>query len=143
MSDSQGSDTIIALNVQSLRAGYARHIVLKDVNLRVHRGEWCALLGPNASGKTTLLHCVGGMLAPDTGVIEICSRDLRSDPPHAKQQLGFACAPDRLPGLLTGRQCLEVYAAAKGLASIDADVLQLADALRFTPMLDMFVDTCS
>jgi len=44
-----------------------------------------------------------------------------------------------LPGLLTGRQCLEVYAAAKGLAAIDADVLELAEAFTFTGMLDRFV----
>lgn len=132
-----------ALRVQGLRAGYARNTVLQAVSLTVHRGEWCAVLGPNASGKTTLLHCVAGMLAPTSGRVEICSRDLRSDPRRAKQQLGFACAPERLPGLLTGRQCLEVYAAAKGLTAIDGGLLQLADELRFTAMLDLFVDTCS
>ena len=46
-----------------------------------------------------------------------------------------------MPGWILS--CLEVYAAAKGLTSIDAEVLQLADELRFTPMLDLFVDTCS
>ncbi len=132
-----------ALRIQGLRAGYARNTVLQAIDLTVQCGEWCAVLGPNASGKTTLLHCVAGMLAPAAGLVEICARDLRSDARRAKQQLGFACAPDRLPGLLTGRQCLEVYAAAKGLTAIDADVLQLADELRFTPMLDIFVDTCS
>jgi ABC-2 type transport system ATP-binding protein len=144
-----------ALVVKALRAGYGRHTVLEEINLAVNYGEWCALLGPNASGKTTLLHCVGGMLVPVAGAIEICSRPLKSDARgasnsrgaadarSAKEKLGFASAPDRLPGLLTGRQCLEVYAAAKGLRAIDADVLRLAEEFRFTPMLDVFVDTCS
>jgi len=48
-----------------------------------------------------------------------------------------------LPELLTGRQCLEVYALAKELDAIDADVLALAEELRFTPFLDGFVDTYS
>ena len=135
--------TTVPLVVKALRAGYARHTVLEEINLTVNQGEWCALLGPNASGKTTLLHCVSGMLAPTAGAIEICSRSLQADPRGAKEKLGFACAPDRLPGLLTGRQCLEIYAAAKGLSSIDADVLRLAEELRYTPMLDVFVDTCS
>ena len=52
------------LLVQSLHAGYDKLIVLNGVDLEVARGEWLALLGPNASGKTTLLHCVAGMLAP-------------------------------------------------------------------------------
>jgi ABC-2 type transport system ATP-binding protein len=44
---------------------------------------------------------------------------------------------------LTARQCLEVHAAAKGLPAVGADLLALADELRFTPFLESFVDTLS
>ena len=134
---------IRALRVESLHAGYEKHRVLVDVNLTVARGEWVALLGPNASGKTTLLHCVAGMMAPTTGSIAICGHLLRESPKSAKSKLGFACAPERLPRLLTGRQCLEIYAAAKGLAAIDASVLQLAERFQYLPMLDRFVESYS
>jgi ABC-2 type transport system ATP-binding protein len=132
-----------ALNIEHLHAGYEKHRVLTDVNLAVALGEWVALLGPNASGKTTLLHCVVGMMAPASGAITVCGQSLRSNPASAKGKLGFACAPERLPGLLTGRQCLEIYAAAKGLSSISADVLQLAERFQYMPMLDRFVDAYS
>jgi ABC-2 type transport system ATP-binding protein len=132
-----------ALRVRALHAGYGRLLVLCGVNLEVARGEWLALLGPNASGKTTLLHCIAGMLLPRAGEICICGEWLRHDALTAKRALGFGCAPERLPDLLTGRQCLEVYAAAKGLAAIDADVLELADAFAFTGMLDRFVGSYS
>jgi ABC-2 type transport system ATP-binding protein len=131
------------LSIEHLHAGYEKHRVLMDVNLTVARGEWVALLGPNASGKTTLLHCVVGMMAPTSGTIAVCGQSLQSDPVNAKGKLGFACAPERLPGLLTGRQCLEIYAAAKGLSSISADVLQLAERFQYMPMLDRFVDAYS
>lgn len=132
-----------ALQVSGLRAGYDKHVVLSGVDLRVAVGEWLALLGPNASGKTTLLHCVAGMLAPSAGSICIRGHSLRQDAMGAKKRLGFGCAPERLPGLLTGRQCLEVYAAAKSLAAIDADVLELAEQFAFTGMLDGFVGSYS
>lgn len=132
-----------ALSIEHLHAGYEKHRVLIDVNLTVARGEWVALLGPNASGKTTLLHCVVGMMAPTSGAIAVCGHSLRGEAPKARGKLGFACAPERLPGLLTGRQCLEIYAAAKGLASISADVLQLAERFQYMPMLDRFVDAYS
>ena len=132
-----------ALSIEHLHAGYEKHRVLTDVNLTVARGEWVALLGPNASGKTTLLHCVVGMMMPTSGAITVCGQSLRSNPADAKSKLGFACAPERLPGLLTGRQCLEIYAAAKGLASMSDDVLQLAERFQFMPMLDRFVDAYS
>jgi ABC-2 type transport system ATP-binding protein len=133
----------LALSVQHLHAGYQKHRVLIDVNLTVARGEWVALLGPNASGKTTLLHCVAGTMASASGTVVICGRSLRDDPMGAKGKLGFACAPERLPVLLTGRQCLEVYAAAKGLSSIGADVLRLAESFQYLPMLDRFVEAYS
>jgi ABC-2 type transport system ATP-binding protein len=132
-----------ALHVSGLHAGYGRMIVLSGVDLAISRGEWLALLGPNASGKTTLLHCVAGMLVPAAGSISICGRALRQDAIGAKARLGFGCAPERLPDLLTGRQCLEVYAAAKGLSAIDADVLELSAAFSFTGMLDRFVGSYS
>lgn len=137
------SSEAVALSVQHLHAGYEKHRVLIDVNLTVARGEWVALLGPNASGKTTLLHCVVGMMAPASGSIVVCGYALQGAGQSAKSKLGFACAPDKLPGLLTGRQCLEVYAAAKGLSSISAQVLQLAERFQYMTMLDRFVEAYS
>ncbi len=134
---------VAALSVQHLHAGYERHRVLIDVSLTVARGEWVALLGPNASGKTTLLHCVAGLMPSESGSVAICGHSLRDDPLGAKSRLGFACAPERLPALLTGRQCLEVYAAAKGLSMIGADVLRLAQSFQYLPMLDRFVEAYS
>ena len=133
----------MTLVVEHLYASYDRHAVLLDVNLAVGNGEWVALLGPNASGKSTLLHCVVGMMAPKSGNIVICGHSLREDPRGAKSRLGYACAPERLPKLLTGRQCLEIYAAAKGLASIGADVLELAAQFQYMTLLDRFVESYS
>lgn len=132
-----------ALSVRNLHAGYDKLVVLNGVDLEVARGEWLALLGPNASGKSTLLHCVAGMLVPSAGSISICGHSLRQHAMAAKGALGFGCAPERLPALLTGRQCLEIHAAAKGLAAVDADVLALAEEFAFPPMLDRFVGSYS
>lgn len=132
-----------ALLVRSVHAGYDKLVVLNGVDLEVVRGEWLALLGPNASGKTTLLHCIAGMLVPSAGSISICGHSLRQQAMAAKRALGFGCAPEYLPDLLTGRQCLEIYAAAKGLAAIAGDVLALAEEFAFSPMLDRFVGSYS
>jgi ABC-2 type transport system ATP-binding protein len=83
------------------------------------------------------------MLPLKAGTIRVVDRSLREDASGAKSRLGFGCAPESLPALLTGRQCLEVYAAAKGLKAVGADVLELAEALHYSPMLDRFVESCS
>ena len=136
-------EAALVLQVASVTAGYDGQPVLRDVSLDMQLGEWVALLGPNASGKSTLLYCIAGMLQPTAGKIEICGFALVRDARSAKHLLGYACAPERLPGLLTGRQCLEVYAAAKCVREIDATVLDLMKAFALEPLLDQFVDTYS
>jgi len=131
------------LEIIGLRAGYGRQVVLEDISLGIAAGEWFVLLGPNGCGKSTLLDCVVGRLQPAGGEIRVAGLSLANDPLRAKQQLGYGCAPERLPGLLTARQCLEVHAGAKGLTAVAPDLLELAEDLRFLPYLDSFVDTLS
>jgi ABC-2 type transport system ATP-binding protein len=133
----------VLLEITGLRAGYGKQVVLNEINLSVHRGEWYSLLGPNGVGKSTLLHAVIGYVTPMRGVISVNGVSIAKSLPEALRHVGYASAPEKLPGLLTGRQCLEVYAAAKDLTAIDAAVLTLTDALKFTPYLDRYVDTYS
>lgn len=132
-----------ALDVVDVHARYGKHEVLRGVSLAVARGQWFCLLGPNGVGKSTLLHCLSGRLVPASGTIRIGGSSLDASPAAAKRRLGYACSPDQLPGLLTGRQCLEVYAYAKQLDAIDGEVTALATELTFMPFLDGFVDTYS
>ena len=77
------------------------------------------------------------------GFIEICGHSLKNDPVAAKLRMGYGCAPEVLPALLTARQCLEIHAAAKRLPAVNEDLLALADELRFSPYWESFVDTLS
>ena len=131
------------LEVRGLRAGYGARVVIDQVSLWIAPGEWYVLMGPNGCGKSTLLDCVAGRLVPAAGDVLIEGRSLARDAAAAKRRLGYATAPENLPGLLTGRQCLEIHAGAKGLRVIDASVLDLAEQLHFLPYLESFVDTMS
>ena len=130
------------LCIRGLTAGYDAQPVLRDVSLQIAIGEWCVVLGPNGSGKSTLLYAAAGLLPPRSGRIELSGVPLE-DAAAAKRTLGYGCAPERLPGLLTGLQCLQVYAAAKGLMEIDRGVLELAEALALSGQLERYVDTYS
>jgi ABC-2 type transport system ATP-binding protein len=130
------------LQVRELRAGYGSRTIIENISIDLYPGEWFVLLGPNGCGKSTLLDCVVNRLIPVVGEISIAGYSLRRDAYEAKLRLGYACAPDVLPLLLTARQCLEVHAHAKGCA-IGAELLALADELRFTAFMESFIDTLS
>jgi iron complex transport system ATP-binding protein len=57
--------------IAGLSFEYRRKPVLHDINFSVKRGSLCGLLGPNASGKTTLLKCINGVLNPKEGEVRI------------------------------------------------------------------------
>jgi ABC-2 type transport system ATP-binding protein len=135
--------SVPALMLEGLSAGYGPRTVLSGISFSIERGQWYALLGPNGCGKSTLLDCVAGRLRPGAGRIMITGHSLLTDPLAAKRRLGYGCAPDALPGLLTARQCLEIHAYAKGLPQVGAELMDLAEELRFSAYLESFVDTLS
>jgi ABC-2 type transport system ATP-binding protein len=132
-----------ALRVQDLSAGYGAHRVLSELSLEIAPGQWFALLGPNGAGKTTLLHCIAGLHTPQSGQIAVSGSVVQGPALEAKRLLGFGCAPERLPQLLTGRQCLAIHAAAKQLRALDEPTAALMRTFQFEPLLDNFVDTYS
>lgn len=44
-------------------------VILDQLDLKVERGEWCSIIGPSGTGKSTLLHCISGLLEPDNGEV--------------------------------------------------------------------------
>jgi branched-chain amino acid transport system ATP-binding protein len=62
------------LELRGVCAGYGAIPVIRDLNLRVERGEIVALLGANGAGKTTTLLTIAGILTPSSGSIESSGR---------------------------------------------------------------------
>ncbi len=58
------------LRVHDLQFSYGSSKILHGINFSVDRSIICGLLGPNASGKTTLLKCINGLLKSSGGYIE-------------------------------------------------------------------------
>ncbi|WP_437926546.1 ABC transporter ATP-binding protein [Sorangium sp. So ce291] len=50
--------------------------VLRGVDLDIHAGEMCAIMGPSGVGKSTLLSCVAGLESPDRGEVRVLGEDM-------------------------------------------------------------------
>ncbi len=60
-----------SLSISNLSAGYGQVRVIEDLSMDVRSGETVALLGTNGNGKSTLMRCVMGLLAPTAGSIKL------------------------------------------------------------------------
>jgi iron complex transport system ATP-binding protein len=59
-----------------LSVTYRDRLAIRDVDLRIERGERVALVGPNGAGKSTLLRAISGVVAPTVGSVELDGRRL-------------------------------------------------------------------
>jgi putative spermidine/putrescine transport system ATP-binding protein len=59
-------------------------LVVRDLNLKIRRGEFLTLLGPSGSGKTTTLMMLAGFEAPTDGRIYLDGASIEALPPHRR-----------------------------------------------------------
>ena len=81
-----------AIEISDLWFSYGAQMVLRGVNLRIERGEFVCMLGPNGGGKTTLLRLMLGLLKPDRGSVLVLGgrpRDTCSAAGYVAQQSQF------------------------------------------------------
>ncbi|MBI2962553.1 MAG: ABC transporter ATP-binding protein [Deltaproteobacteria bacterium] len=81
------------IELERLTKRYGEFTAVKDLSLRVSRGEIFGFLGPNAAGKTTTIRMMMGLLQPTAGRIRLGGFDLAEQPLEAKRLCGFV--PDR------------------------------------------------
>lgn len=108
-----------ALNVRNLKKTFNGKNGITDVNMSVRKGVIHALLGNNGAGKTTTMKCIAGMLFKDSGSIEIMGHDFADNDTALKSQIGFSFGTISFPKNLTGRECLRVYGAIRGLGGVE------------------------
>ena len=102
---------LIEANELSLDLGERR--VLEHVSFNVARGESVALVGPNGSGKTSVLRCILGLL-PYSGKITVSGHDAWSEPVAARTLIGYL--PQRSAfGDSTAVETLRFTARLRGL----------------------------
>src|ERR1700755_1046838 len=119
------------LEVQSLSAGYLGTPVVRDLSLRVDRGEVVALFGPNGAGKTTTLSAIAGLIEPLDGSARFGDEDTTGRPAHRLARAGVSLVPEgrALFFGLTVREHLKL-AARSGDRLPEAELLELLPELR-------------
>ena len=82
-----------ALQATHLKKTFKSRDVVKDISLRIERGEIVGLLGPNGAGKTTSFYMMVGLIMTDSGTITLDDQDITKQPVHARAKLGISYLP--------------------------------------------------
>lgn len=85
--------TQAVLAVDSLSSGYGQAIVIRNVNLKIARGEIVAVVGKNGMGKSTLLKSIMGYLPKFSGSVAMAQHAISDSRPHQIARLGVAYVP--------------------------------------------------
>jgi len=81
------------LVAEKLRKSYAGKPVVRDVSIKLHRGETVGLLGPNGAGKTTCFYMISGLVMPELGKITLDGADITSLPMYRRARMGIGYLP--------------------------------------------------
>jgi ABC-2 type transport system ATP-binding protein len=105
------------VTVEGLRKRYRRrepHAV-DGVTFELHPGQAFGLLGPNGSGKTSVVKMIAGLLRPDEGKISLFGS--KPSNPAARSQLGFSPEDPDFPKFLRASELLDYFASLLGLSA--------------------------
>lgn len=130
------------LSVSHLTKRFGEKIAVDDVTLAVQSGGVHALIGPNGSGKTTIVKVIAGLLNASAGTVRICGTDVSADPVVTKSAVGYIPDEPNIWGTMTGEEFLHFTGALFGMPLAERSA-RIAELLSYFRMSGMQNDTFS
>jgi ABC-2 type transport system ATP-binding protein len=109
-----GGDAIV---VSGIRKTFGDFVAVDSVDFRVKRGEIFGFLGPNGSGKTTMIRMLCGVIAPTSGGATVMGYDVMKEPERVRENIGYMSQKFSLFQDLTVDENLRFYAGIYGLTA--------------------------
>ena len=138
--DEGGAETSdsAALIIKHLRREFGPKVAVRDLCLRIGRGECFGFLGVNGAGKSTTFSMLTGSLVPTSGDALLEGMSILHEQNKIRRLVGYCPQHDALEALMTAREALRMYAKIKDVApgSIEAEVEDLIQDLDLSKFAD-------
>jgi ABC-2 type transport system ATP-binding protein len=109
----------VVLEARELSKSYGDVQAVNRVSLSVNEGALFGLLGPNGSGKTTMIKMLTGQTRPTNGTARILGIDVTEDPVGVRDRVGIIPEQETPPSFLTAMEYLRFVAAIRKIPDIE------------------------
>jgi ABC-2 type transport system ATP-binding protein len=116
--------------------------ILNGISFALPDDANLAIVGPNASGKTTLLKMLASIYLPDEGSIEIYGHDLKKKITQVRDMLSFVSPSLTFQAKLTLKETLEFFAGVQGVGIKDI-ALDFLEEINLMHMMDKRLESFS
>jgi ABC-2 type transport system ATP-binding protein len=79
----------IAIKIENLTKAFGKNIVVDSLNLEIRKGELFGLVGPDGSGKTTVMRLLTAIMEPTSGEAWVGSRSILTEGEEIKENIGY------------------------------------------------------
>lgn len=110
------------IDIRGVTKSFSGREVLRGVDLEVQTGRVTAIVGPNGTGKTTLIKCLLGLTRVGGGRIMVDGVPLTDDPAY-RARIGYMPQSPRFPENLTGNELIAMLRDLRGPAAKTDDSL--------------------
>ncbi len=133
------------ITADHLTIRFGNFTAVNDVSFSINKGELFGFLGPNGSGKTTIIKALCGLLTPTEGSGTILGMDIRKDASEIKRHVGYMSQKFGLYEDLTVAENLGFYAGVYGITGAAATkrIAEILDLTGLQPYLSRRVSQLS
>ena len=121
-----------AIEIKNLTKKFGNFVAVNDVSFNVKKGEVFGFLGPNGSGKTTVIRILMGLISPTYGTGKVLGYDISKENDSIREHIGYMSQKFSLYEDLTVEENLDFYAGVYGIPSDKLkqrkkEILKMAD----------------
>lgn len=131
------------LEIKGICKSYGKKEVLKNINLKVERGEIVCLLGKNGAGKTSLLNIISSIHPMNSGDVFISGFNVFTEPEKAKIHLGYVADNTDIYDYLTGAEFLKLVADIYKIKNSGETIMKYVELFDLEDDINQLISTYS
>lgn len=143
MIEEVSSSSHFAIEARGLTKLFGERRALRDIDLKVSRGEHIVIFGPNGAGKTTLIKILATLVKPSSGSVWLDGMDIRSKPVKIRRKLGLVSHQTFLYDHLTVYENLKFYGKMYDVPDIEQQIREVVSWVQLDSRINDRVGTLS